>query len=246
MEHLMNFKTYRNSAVLEGYLSGDISEEEYFIYFDGELNEGLVGDFIGKMVGTVKNTLLGFLEKAIKTGSSIVDKVIGFMKKIKDKVLSFHDKHPILFKIIMILLMTFLILIMSCVIAHAATTGNPIDENILNLAIGFLDDMKTHGYLKEHSSMDVKSAMAYLMKLRNHQGDYVPTESDVRHFGKVAIDLAEWGIERSEIVVKDAKSGDKESYKFALDCMRKGSDFVKYEISMSESGMSKGVKLYTK
>ena len=242
MEHLMNFKTYQNSAVLEGYLSGNISEEEYFIYFDGELNEGLVGDFIGKMVGTVKNTLLGFLEKAIKTGSSIVDKVIGFMKKIKDKVLSFRDKHPLLFKVIMILLMTFLILIMSCVIAHAATTGNPIDENILNLAIGFLDNAKTDHY----SSMDVKSAMAYLMKLRDHQSDYVPTESDVKHFGEVAIDLADRGIERANIIVKDAKSGDKESYKFALDCMRKGSDFVKYEISMSDSGMSKGVKLYAK
>ena len=152
MQHLINFKTYRNSAVLEGFLSGDISEEEYFTYFDKELNEGLVDDFIGKMVGTVKNTLLGFLEKAIKTGGSIVDKVIGFMKKIKDKVLSFRDKHPLLFKIIMIVMMTLLILIISCVIAHAATTGNPIDENIRNLAIGFLDDMKTHGYMKNYNN----------------------------------------------------------------------------------------------
>ena len=180
------------------YCEGKISDDEFFKYLDGTLNENWLGDVKNWVVQKVVNVLFTILQQAIKTGYSIVSKVISAVKYIMDKINAYADKNPKLWRIIVITVIIFIMLIVCAASAKAATTGSPPDKEMINQAIGLLKSSTAGG-----DNMIQMKAMAYLVKLRDGATDV----DSVMTYGKEAIQVATNAISALK-KAQDAGSGD--------------------------------------
>ena len=234
MKHLTTFKNFQSDFTLD-FIYGRITKDEYISHLES-LNENWISDSYEKVKWKVIEHLWTFLEESKKIGFKILSKVFTFLKWIWNKIKSFKEKHPIIFKIITITLLVLIILILSSCVAHAQVSGQPLDEEQINLAIGFINDMEEHGKIKSFTTLDVNKAIAYLIKLRDAHGVVDP--NDVHNFGQESVTLADRAIEVSERLVKEARVEGKGSavYQYCLDIMQKGSDFINYSIQKTSSG----------
>lgn len=234
MKHLTTFKNFQSDFTLD-FIYGRMTKDEYISHLES-LNENWISDSYEKVKWKVIEYLWTFLEESKKIGFKIFSKAFTFLKWIWNKIKSFKEKHPIIFKIITITLLVLIILILSSCVAHAQVSGQPLDEEQIDLAIGFINDMKEHGEIKSFTTLDVNKAIAYLIKLRDAHGVVDP--NDVHNFGQESVTLADKAIEASERLVKEARVEGKGSavYQYCLDIMQKGSDFINYSIKKTSSG----------
>ena len=227
MKHLESFNKY-NPVKL--FLQDKISEEILFNYLDS-LNEDLF-DFLKWIKEKVVDLFWTILTESVIIGFKILQKVKSIFSWIINKIKSFKEKNPVLFKILVITILVVLILIISGSAAYAATTGKPIETEYINLAIGLINDMKEHGY--NVSELDVAKTTAYLIKLRDAGGVINP--NDINAFGQDAVTLANKSIDLAGKLVQDSRGGDKATMHYCIEMLEKGEKFIGYEYQKLSTG----------
>ena len=227
MKHLESFNNYNP---VELFLQDKISEETFFNYLDS-LNEELL-DFLKWIKQKVVDVFWTILTESVIIGFKILQKVKSIFSWIINKIKSFKEKNPVLFKILVITILVVLILIISGGVAYAVTTGKPIQTEYINLAIGLINDMKEHGY--PGSDLDVAKATAYLIKLRDAGGVINP--NDVNTFGQDAVTLANKSIDLAGKLVQDSRGGDKATMHYCIQMLEKGEKFIGYEYQKLSTG----------
>jgi hypothetical protein len=233
MKHLESFNKYNP---VELFLQDKISEETLFNYLDS-LNEDLL-DFLKSFKQKVVDVFWTILTKSVIVGFKILQKVKSIFSWIINKIKSFKEKNPVLFKVLVITILVVLILIISGNVAHAATTGKPIEIEYIDLAIGLINDMKEHGGLSNASELDVAKATAYLIKLRDAGGVINPNDTGI--FGQDVVTLAHKAIDVSNKLVQDSKVGDKATMDrmkyYCIEMLEKGEKFIGYEYQKLSTG----------
>ena len=214
------------------YCEGKISEDEFFKYLDGTLNENWLGDVKNWVVEKVLKVLYTLLQQAAKIGSAAITKTISAIKYIFGKLNAFADKNPALWRAIIIGIILFIVLIVSAASAKAATTGNPVDPNIINAAIGKVQEL---GKLKGADGIMIQKAMAYLIDIRDgHQ------EISNELYSKKALDFANHTLNTIDsLKTASAKSaGADEQAQAAMsfidyikDYVKAGSEYVSAEVT---------------
>jgi hypothetical protein len=227
MKHLKSFNKYHP---VELFLQDKISEETFFNYLDS-LNEDLF-DFLKWIKQKVVDVFWTILTESVIIGFKILQKVKSILSWIINKIKSFKEKNPVLFKVLVITILVILILIISGSVAYAATTGKPIQTEYINLAIGLINDMKEHGY--PGSDLDVAKATAYLIKLRDAGGIIDP--NDINAFGQDAVTLANKSINLAGKLVQDSRGGDKATMQYCIEMLEKGEKFIGYEYQKLSTG----------
>ena len=235
MKHLKSFNKYHP---VELFLQDKISEETFFNYLDS-LNEDLF-DFLKWIKQKVVDVFWTILTESVIIGFKILQKVKSIFSWIINKIKSFKEKNPVLFKVLVITILVILILIISGSVAYAATTGKPIETEYINLAIGLINDMKEHGY--NVSDLDVAKTTAYLIKLRDAGGVINP--NDISAFGQDAVTLAHKSIDLAGKLVLDSRGGDKATLHYCIDLLEKGEKLIGYEYQKLETG--ENIKLFSK
>lgn len=150
MNRILNFRNFekanysrefKNSDVIQDYLLGKVTEsqlEDYFLNELSVLNEGLISD-------TIKGIQDWFLDKCLKLYELVMtagSKLIGLANSIINALKRFSKKYPLLCKIIIIFIVIAVILMVTAVQAKAQVSGNPPNENVINGAIGMLENAK--------------------------------------------------------------------------------------------------------
>ena len=237
MRHLESFNNYNP---VELFLQDKISEETFFNYLDS-LNEELL-DFLKWIKQKVVDVFWTILTQSVIIGFKILQKVKSIFSWIINKIRSFKEKNPVLFKVLVITVLVILILIISGSVASASTTGKPIETEYINLAIGLINDMKEHGGLSNVSELDVAKTTAYLMKLRDAGGVINPNDTGV--FGQDVVTLASKSIDLASKLVQDSRGGDKATMHYCLDLLEKGEKFIGYEYQKLSTG--ENIKLFSK
>jgi hypothetical protein len=236
MKHLKKFNSYDPTWL---YLTDQLSELVYFSYLDS-VNESLLGDIITGVKSKIIEFYWKALEVGLKIGFKILEKVKSITGWIIGKIKSFKEKNPVLWKVLVITILVLLLLIISCGVAHAAVTGQPVDEKYINIAIGLLEDMNVHGKIESYTDLDVSKSIAYLIELKG-RGQVLQTDST--QFGQMAVDLANLAIKTAKKIDEDSKT-DTTVLNWCIDLLQRGEKFVSYEIIKNSAGET--VKLYTK
>jgi len=236
MKHLVKFNSYDPTWL---YLTDQLSEFVYFSYLDS-VNESLLGDIITGVKSKIIEFYWKALEVGLKIGFKILEKVKSITGWIIGKIKSFKEKNPVLWKVLVITILVLLLLIISCGVAHAAVTGQPVDEKYINIAIGLLQDMNEHGKIESYTDLDVSKSIAYLIELKG-RGQVIQTDST--QFGQMAVDLANLAIKTAKKIDEDSKT-DTKVLNWCIDLLQRGEKFVSYEIIKNSAGET--VRLYTK
>ncbi len=236
MKHLAKFNSYDPTWL---YLTDQLSESVYFSYLDS-VNESLLGDIITGVKTKIIEFYWKALEVGLKIGFKILEKVKSITGWIIGKIKGFKEKNPVLWKVLVITILVLLLLIISCGVAHAAVTGQPVDEKYINIAIGFLQDMNEHGKITTYTDLDVSKSIAYLIELKG-RGQVLQTDST--QFGQMAVDLANVAIKSAKTIAEDSKT-DTPTLNWCIDLLQRGEKFVSYELIKNSAGET--VRLYTK
>jgi len=225
------------------WCNDNISEKEFFSYIENlSINEGWFEGAKQWLLDAGEATVNWFKEKffkilmtmlksAVEVGMSIINKVVQFVSWIFDKLNKFADKNPTIWKIILVTLIMFICLVVCASSAKAQTTGQPIDPNVINSAIGMLKakmgSVDNQLYMK---------AMAYLVDIRDGHQDINPEV-----IGKGAIDL---GNSALSIIEDYKRSTDSDFAQYASSSIREGANYVGAEIT--KMGSVDSVKLFIK
>ena len=237
---IYKFNEYKNfNKVTLDFIHNKITESEFITYLDNEiLNEGIIDsikDFFSGFKQKVVDIFWSFVVKSYEIGFAIWDKLNIFIKWLFGKINSFADKHPKLWRIMIITIIILIILIVTASSAKAQTTGQPIPLAKINMAIGWLDNVKAQG---TQDQMLVSKAMAHLVDLRDGQ-------MDIQGLGDGAIKMADAALHVAGKIMDDAKtSNDNSFFKFCVDLMQKGSEYV--GAAYTKSGGFENVKLAVK
>jgi len=229
MKHLESFNKYNP---VELFLQDKISEETFFNYLDS-LNEDLF-DFLKWIKQKVVDVFWTILTESVIIGFKILQKIKSIFSWIINKVKSFKEKNPVLFKVLIITILVILILIISGCVAYASTTGKPIQTEYINLAIGLINDMKEHGGLSNASDLDVAKATAYLIRLRDAGGVINPNDTGI--FGQEVVTIAHKSIDLASKLVQDSREGDKATMQYCIEMLEKGAKFIGYEYQKLSTG----------
>jgi hypothetical protein len=133
---------------------------------DISINEVLIGDWLKKLTDWfeklndgIKNLMFTMLEKGFKA----LDSFKKFFKVVIDKVISFKEKNPVVFRTVMITLVLLVLFFVLC--SAAASTDKRPPVAVINAAIGFLHDINAKGDSNIDNSILLK-AQAYLFELK--------------------------------------------------------------------------------
>jgi hypothetical protein len=226
------------------WCNDNITEKEFFSYIENlSINEGWFESAKQWLVDAGEATVNWFKEKffkilmtmlknAVEVGMVIINKVMQFVNWVFEKLNKFADKNPIVWKIILITLIMFICLVVCASSVKAQTTGQPIDPNVINSAIGMLKAKMGSGgdnqlYMK---------AMAYLVDIRDGHQDINPEV-----VGKGAIDL---GNSALSIIDDFKKSTNSDFTQYAASSIKEGANYVGAEIT--KMGGVDSVKLFIK
>jgi len=237
MKHLAKFDSYNPTWL---YLTDQLSESVYFSYLDS-VNEYLLSDIITGVKSKIIEFYWKALEVGLKIGFKILEKVKSITGWIIGKIKGFKEKNPVLWKVLVITILVLLLLIISCGVAHAAATGQPVDEKYINIAIGLLQDMNEHGKIESYTDLDVSKSIAYLIELKNREGQVLQTDST--QFGQMAVDLANVAIKTAKKIDEDSKTSDP-TLNWCRLLLQKSEEFGSYKIVKTSAGET--VTLYTK
>ena len=130
------------------------------------INEGLIGDWLMKLTDwfeklndVIMNLMFTMLEKGFKA----LDSFKKFFKVVINKVVTFKEKNPVVFRTIMITLVLLVLFFVLC--SAAASTDKRPPVGVINAAIGFLHDINAKGDSNIDNSILLK-AQAYLLELK--------------------------------------------------------------------------------
>ena len=237
---LYTFNQYKNfnKATLD-FIDNKITESEFITYLNDEvLNEGIIDsikDFFSGFKQKVVDIFWSFVVKAYEIGFAIWDKLNTFIKWLFGKINSFADKHPKLWRVMIITIIILIILIVTASSAKAQSTGQPIPLAKINMAIGWLDNVKSTG---TEDSMLVSKAMAHLVDLRDGH-------MDIQGLGDGAIKMANAALTTAGRIMDEAKtSNDNSFFKFCVDLIQKGSNYV--GAAYTKTGGFENIKLAVK
>lgn len=237
---LYTFNQYKNfNKVTLDFIDNKITESEFITYLNDEvLNEGIIDsikDFFSGFKQKVVDIFWSFVVKAYEIGFAIWDKLNTFIKWLFGKINSFADKHPKLWRVMIITIIILIILIVTASSAKAQSTGQPIPLAKINMAIGWLDNVKSTG---TEDSMLVSKAIAHLVDLRDGQ-------MDIQGLGDGAIKMADAALTTAGRIMDEAKtSNDNSFFKFCVDLIQKGSDYV--GAAYTKTGGFENIKLAVK
>lgn len=224
---------------MRAYLEGSISEVVFFNYLD-HFNEDIF-DLLSSIKRKVLDVFFSILTNSVIIGLGILKKLSTIFSWILQKLKSFRQSNPVVYKILLITTLVFLILIISGSCLGAATTGGNVSKESINLAIGLINDMKDNFLLDNFTQLDITKATAYLIKLRDNGG--VVNVSDLTVFGESTVELANKSLEVAN-KLKDDAAGDQSISKYCIDLLEKGSRFIGMEFQKFDGGES--VKLLVK
>jgi hypothetical protein len=229
MKNIKDYKSFikSNSSNLDSYtikfINSEISESEFINYLDNQysINESL----IDKINDKILDVLFAFVSKAQEIGFKILNKLKTIINWIIEKVKNFKKKYPIIYKILVVTIITIIILIVSTASAHAQKTGTPIPTEKIDMAIGFLEKLRSDESI---SAFDSGKAITHLIDLRDGK-------IDLPEIGQRAIDIANSAIASVERIGKEAKATNNESLmKTCIDFMKKGQEIL--SVTWSKSG----------
>jgi hypothetical protein len=199
------------------FINGEVSESEFKNYIQLEvLNESVMSYVKEK----ITNVLYSFLVKASEIGFSILNKFKSFFSWFIGTVSKWKEKHPTLYKVILITVIIIILLMVSASSAYAQSKGQPIPENEINVAIGWLDLIKGKTDL---DVLEVNKAIAHLVDLRDGN-------IEIDGLGDKALQIADSALSTSNKMINDAKSdldkGDESTAKMCLNLMQRGSEYI--------------------
>jgi len=232
------------------WCNDNINESEFFSYIEQlSINEGWFEGAKQWLMEAGEATVNWFKEKffkilmtmlktAFEVGMSIVSKVVQFVTWIFSKLNKFADKNPTIWKVILITLIMFICLVVCASSVKAQTTGQPIDPDIINSAIGLLKS-KMHTTMGDNQLY--MKAMAYLIDIRDGHQDIDP-----ELIGEKSITMAKYSLSMAEHLINiSKKAGDSASADFvgyAMNTIREGANYVGAEIT--KIGGAESVKLF--
>jgi hypothetical protein len=234
------FQDFKNfDLVTLDFINNSISEKEFINYLDSEiLNESIIGDvksFFSSIKEKVLDILYSFLAKSYELGFSIFDKFNTFFNWMISKIKSFKEKHPTLYKIIIMTMIVIIILMVTASSAKAQVSGTPIPKGKIDMAIGWLDYLKSEG---KSDTMEVHKAIAHLVDLRDGK-------VDIPNLGEKAINMADAALKTSQAMIDKAKeTNDSNLMKFCVQLMEKGQTYI--QAIYSKSAGSENIKLAMK
>ncbi|MCE2742332.1 MAG: hypothetical protein LW701_01950 [Fluviicola sp.] len=227
------------------FCENKITEKEFYEILDSELiSENIFTDLKTNFVDKIANYLNTFLLQAYSVGFSILSKVKQFIswtigaavKLLKN----FSNKYPLLFKLIIITIIVFVLLIVFCTVAKAAATGTPIPKHELNIAIGILEDTKKI-WFDTGDDMQRMKAIKILVDLRDgHTTTMNGFGNDVQDVVQTALQKAQ-NIHANTRTVIDSEAGPeyKESvFNVWQDLLEKGRSVVSATYSKAQSSGS--------
>ena len=230
---------FKSDLITNQFIDGIITEQTYINHLNS-LNENIFSDIKEKVI----NALYSFLENAMKIGFSILNKLKTLLDWGMKVINSFKEKNPTLYKVIIITIITFILLIAAAATAHAAQGPNPkpIDKAHLDFAIGFLDKYIDDEKLFGDKSMLMKKAIAALMKIRDHHG--VIDFNMAKDFGKEAeiaaksaLDIANKDLNQAEYA-KNVGDHNNPIFKVCIDMMKKGQEYIHYNYEHFKSAVN--------
>jgi len=219
---IYTFNQYNSfNKVTLDFIDNKITESDFITYLNNEiLNEGIINsikDFFSGFKQKVVDIFWSFVVKAYEIGFAIWDKLNTFIKWLFEKINSFREKHPTLWRVMIITILVLIILIVTASSVKAQTTGEPIPLSRINMAIGWLDNVKAGG---TKDPMLVNKAIAHLVDLRDGH-------MDIHGLGDGAINMADAALTTAGRIMDEAKtSTDNTFFKFCVDLMQKGNEYV--------------------
>lgn len=206
------------SAVL--YCSNAISKKEFLTRLEQSyLNEG-IGD-IGKWIKEkATSALFTILDQIMKQGHKLLSKFQNAVKWLMDKIKSFEKSNPLLFKVIVTLLITMILIAVFTASAHAAATNGQIPADEINMAIAIIEKYGPSVLDDADKFKAASKAITVLMDLRDGKIQTMPQLTNVV---KATIDT---GLRMAQDMKQSASTeGD---FSFIQDLAMRGSKFVSY------------------
>ena len=188
-----------------------------------EINEGIsewfsnLKTFFQNINDAIQNLLLTLLEKGLKS----LDVIKKFFSKIFDKIKSFKEKNPVLFRTILITLILIVLAFILCSAAASPTKTPP--ESVINAAIGLLRDIQQNGESNIDNSVLMK-AQAYLFELKS--GKEIEVGDETVKVAQSALKVIQQNVQ--EYRSSNEKNPEDVNYLFGL--VEKGSKMVVYSI----------------
>jgi hypothetical protein len=216
---------YNNFCIHEQKVLKLISELELDFSINESINDFIkkIGDFFININDSIRNLMLTMMEKGFKS----LDLMKKFFSIIIDKIKTFKEKYPILFKTIII---TLILLVLLFILCSAATTGDKKPpEGVINAAIGLLHDIQNG----DSSSVDdatLMKAQAYLLELK--KGNNINVGEKAVKTAETAIKIIQQNIEE----FKQTKNPDEADYLVKL--AEQGAKLVAYKIENLSSQIS--------
>jgi hypothetical protein len=208
---------YNNFSIHEQKVLKFISELDLEL----SVNEGIgdwfkkIGDFFTNINDSIRNLMLTMMEKGLKC----LDLLKKFFSKVLDKIKSFKEKYPVLFRTVITTLVLLILLFVLC--SAAASSDKQPPEGVLNAAIGLLHDVQKHG----SGSIDdgtLMKAQAYLLELK--KGNNI-------NVGEEAVKAAESAIKVIQQNVAEFKqSKNPEDADYLVKLAEQGAKLVNYKI----------------
>lgn len=235
----MRIKRYNNfitDKVVEAktiaFINDEISESEFINFLQQEMiNESIVDVVKNKII----NVLSSFLNKAKEIGFKIFDKLKSILNWIIDKVNTFKQKNPTLYKVLMITIIVITILIISTSSAHAAISGQPIPVDKIDMAIGLLRKLATEDVI---SNFDASNAIAYLVDLRDGS-------LELPELGQKTIDMADAALRAVDNIGSEAIAKEDSALMDAcISLMERGKEVMSAVVE--KIGSTEKVKLVLK
>ena len=220
------------------FIEGKITESEYIDYLNLEVfNESII-DFTNYIKDKIVSVLYSFIVQSSKIGFTIINKFKKVFEWIISTVSKWKEKHPVLFRVIIITLIIVILLMVSTSSAYAQSKGQPIPDEQINVAIGWLNMIKGKTDL---DLMEINKAIAHLVDLKDGN-------IEIENLGQNAVNIADSAIVTANKIISTAKEdldkGDSSSAKMCIDLMNKGSEFV--SAVYSKIGDTESIKLNIK
>jgi hypothetical protein len=131
----------------KGYVNGTIEENEYFHFLNKEVvNEGIVSDVFDSINIKISLMLYSLVVEIGNNVKKYMSKIFSVVMWVMNKIQAFKEKHPVIFKIIIIICITLILLCISSV-AHAQEISNhsvTLSPEELKQAKALQSFMQTH------------------------------------------------------------------------------------------------------
>lgn len=188
-----------------------------------EINESIsdwfkkIGSFFENVNDAIRNLLLSMLEKGIKS----LDLIKKFFSKIFDRISSFKESNPVLFRII---ITTLILIVLAFILCSAASSPDKTPpKGVIDAAIGLLREIQQKGESEVESSVLMK-AQAYLFELKN--GKEINVGENAVKAANGAISIIQQNIQE----YKTSTEHKPEDAEFLLKLAEKGAKLVGYSI----------------